>query len=323
MLRSRRAGFTLIELLVVIAIIGVLISLLLPAVQQAREAARRTQCRNNLHQMGLALLNYESSYRAFPMSRIDISSPLYQAAFTAMILPELDQMAMYHAYNFNATWSAASNLPVTQKAIPVYLCPSTPGNHGAPTTQNPTGYPYPAGGYGDLDYGSINEVRHGFYLGNSLPIPEFKAGDKGFPGILQRNASTRVAQITDGMSNTMMVGEDAGRPAIYRAGKDTGLFTKDGWGWADIQGGFSIAGFDYTGVNENKTTAVANGQPTSVYGGPCNINCTSDGELYSFHNGGAHVLYADGSVHFLPANIDAGVLAGLVTINQSEKIADY
>src|SRR5207245_2767120 len=117
-MQRRSAGFTLIELLVVIAIIAVLISLLLPAVQQAREAARRSQCRNNLKQIGLALMNYESSYKYFPMEKIDATgwSPntqVYQQCWTAMVLPFLDQAAMYNQFNFNDIWADPAQWAVT------------------------------------------------------------------------------------------------------------------------------------------------------------------------------------------------------------------
>src|ERR1700745_210756 len=105
---QRRSGFTLIELLVVIAIIAVLIALLLPAVQQAREAARRTQCKNNLKQMGLSLMNYESTFSVFPPARIDLSGPpgpaIYQTTWNALCLPYFDQAPLYNLYNFNLTW---------------------------------------------------------------------------------------------------------------------------------------------------------------------------------------------------------------------------
>src|SRR5436190_1292958 len=120
-------GFTLIELLVVIAIIAVLIALLLPAVQQAREAARRTQCKNNMKQMGLGLYNYESTHRVFPPARIDLTGPpgpaIYQTRWITLCLPYFDQANVYSLYNFNQAWFDTANIPATSAKIAMFLCP--------------------------------------------------------------------------------------------------------------------------------------------------------------------------------------------------------
>ncbi|MFM7930119.1 MAG: DUF1559 domain-containing protein, partial [Pirellula sp.] len=117
----------MVELLVVIAIIGILVGLLLPAVQAAREAARRMSCSSNARQLGLALMNYESAYKRLPPSRISLTAPaVFQVSWPAMILPMIEQGPSFSRYNFNIPWYAAANDVVTTTQIPLMICPSAP-----------------------------------------------------------------------------------------------------------------------------------------------------------------------------------------------------
>ena len=134
-MKKSRSGFTLIELLVVIAIIAVLVALLLPAVQQAREAARRTTCRNNMKQLGLALHNYESSYSCFPMEKIDFAVANgwyveYHQNWLQMMLPQMDQAPIYNSFNFNLSWDDPSQWPLTTTNLSAFACPSAPDKSG-------------------------------------------------------------------------------------------------------------------------------------------------------------------------------------------------
>ena len=133
----RRSGFTLIELLVVIAIIAVLVSMLLPAVQQAREAARRTQCKNNLKQIGLALHNYHDVYSCFP--NVNANSTLSGGSTFTSILPMIDGANNFNLYDINKTNSDPHNVKVTSQALPFYLCPSSPMRRPVPTCSGDAG----------------------------------------------------------------------------------------------------------------------------------------------------------------------------------------
>ena len=146
----------------------------------------------------------------------------------------------------------------------------------------------------------MNAIRRQFYTANGLPnfpIAGSAPKDEAL-GCLSKVRDTPFADITDGLSNTIMIGEDAGRPSLYRKGKNTGLTTGDGWGWADPDCGFSI-----DGVQADLITT----------GGTCFINCTNDSEFYAFHTGGINVCFADGSVRFIRETMSAATMAALVT----------
>lgn len=332
-------GFTLIELLVVIAIIAVLIALLLPAVQQAREAARRTQCKNNLKQMGLALHNYESTHGAFPPARIDLKPPVvpvaYAGSWVTMALPYLDQAPLYHIYNFNLSWADPANAPATSAKLSMLVCPSSPGSGGIAPSGTNAGYPWPAVGYGPMDYGSMNSVRPAYYLSNGLPTPPVgaatntasppSAGKYEWNGGLTKGTATKIAEYTDGMSNTIMLVEDSARPVVYLRGKPAGATTKDGWGWADTETGYSMDGADPVTGAVGKADCV-------LVTGPCTlttparqyaVNIINDSEMYAFHVGGAQVLLADGTVRFISENISASVLAAIATRSVGDIVGEF
>lgn len=310
MLNARRPGFTLVELLVVIAIIGVMVGLLLPAVQAAREAARRMQCGNNLKQLTLGLHNYESSYKTLPPSRI--TSGESRHSWSAFMLPFIEQTAVYDIYNFNVRWWREVNFPATQTMIPSYVCPSSPSTRMMPNAAAQANHVVvPANGFGPSDYSSTNEVRRSFFEANGLPFP---AGTlRGSPGAMDRNRATRLADIIDGLSNTMMLAERCGRPEIYFAGKrPSGVVVADGWGWADYDStSGSVNGASRDGTLLNRTASSAP-FATTIHGG-CAINCTNNSEYYSFHPGGINISLSDGSVRFISDSINAATLGALVT----------
>lgn len=342
-IRSRH-GFTLIELLVVIAIIAILIALLLPAVQQAREAARRTQCRDNLHNIGIAFHNYHDVHEQFPkpaIAGLTVTSGLNLvsgASWSTMLLPFLDQSPVYNKYNSNLGPVSPANVPATETVLDVFLCPSTPAETVLEYTipaGTPLGSGYPPTGSdwhfrgGRSDYANLSGVRGDFanlaYNGNA-------GGNRAgwgtwgiivldYPPASDAGESTRIANITDGTSNTIQVGEVAGRNALYRGRNSISSpdpeaqaqMLTGGGAWADLfNGELWVEGRLYDGT-------------PGADGGPCAVNCSNfrGAGLYSFHDGGAFVQLCDGSVRFINENIAAQILSGLITESKGEIIGEF
>ena len=331
LMNNIRRGFTLVELLVVIANIGILVGLLLPAVQAAREAARRMSCSNNARQLGLALHNYEGAHKRLPPSRIAVTTPVRnEQSWTAMILPYIEQNNVFSGYTFNTPWYAAVNDPLTKVTIPTMLCPSAPSSRDLPTQNLYTALTSglrsdsPVWGYGD--YASLNAIRNSVFTIAGQP----SLGTKETFGALGRGPDgVRMSSITDGLSNTIIIAEAAGRPSMYVSGKKSinprvgniafgTSVTADGWGWADINGGFSVDGASAAGVQNNTGSS-----GTVTMAGNCMINCTNDSEIYAFHTGGANFVFADGSVQYLSATINAATLLALMTRDFGDIVGDF
>jgi len=346
--RSRRkwSGFTLIELLVVIAIIGVLIALLLPAVQQAREAARRTQCTNNLKQIGLALHNYADAFKCFPPAGEGTNFSVSPAAtqfvdgpgFFPRILQFMDQDQVANAYNFSLDYNHTSlaNYTAASTVVASFLCPSATReiNDGKDQADPADGNRrYGVADYGATCYTDIDPQGRMGQTGSSLFTP-FRNKNARVDGAMH-SARTRLGEITDGLSHTILVAEDAGRDARFISPYDetywNGVVTnvrqvppgnRRYWRWAEADGAYGVSGvINNPGYPSRADVPYAGPCPVLVNGfNVCGNNAGANDEIFSFHPGGANLLFSDGSVSFGSSSMEVTILRGFVTINQGDKV---
>ena len=306
MARSHRTGFTLIELLVVIAIIAILIALLVPAVQKVREAAARTQCQNNLRQIGIGLHNHHDSRKFFPPGAVTVANTKLGVPTSGLlhgwaiwILPYVEQDNLYKQYRRDLDWRDPVNAPVVRTPLSVFQCPSAP-NPGRLHTFNQGGFTGIVASASD--YAPNNGVDGGLATAGLIQtVPSYH-------GVMRVNLTATMADIIDGTSNTMLVAEIAGRPDRWNAGKPTG--TKiSGAGWADRDAEYITHGFNAAGTSDTPP-------------GPCAINCTNANEIYAFHPGGANIVFGDASVRFVSASASIRTVAAMITRMGGEVIAE-
>ena len=314
----RRSGFTLIELLVVIAIIAVLIALLLPAVQQAREAARRTQCKNNIMQLGLALNNYMMAHEVLPPGTQNETGPIqskegagYHMSWTTQILPYLEQQNVYSHIDFTKSVYDPVNGPARQQRITNFICPSDPGS-GISQVAAVTNY---CGVHNDFE----------------TPI------DVNQNGVLFLNSSIRYEQIRDGSSNTIYVME-----CRLNSGSDLGWMsgTRSSLRNAVIRVPNSSSGGSAGQGQETDGTPPATEAEPNYRLHAVTLNNANFGNVRqelaeleagrevvggpsSFHAGGGHFLMGDGSVRFISQNIDPKTLRNLAHRADGEMLKDF
>ncbi|MEO0531514.1 MAG: DUF1559 domain-containing protein [Planctomycetota bacterium] len=314
--RPPRVGFTLVELLVVIAIIGILVALLLPAVQSARTAARRTQCNSQMKQLGLATLNYHDVNKELPPAYTN--SPNHN--ILAFLLPFIEEQALADLYDFDRDWndrfdprdrSGGSsgggvddtyNNDVSSNRIEIVVCPLTPEH----TIDNPSDYSIAVRWQSnDADDAARILIRER----KLNPRSNWYAllGSRYDNGELIIN---KLRQATDGLSHTMMWFEDAGRPLAYY--KNTQINgTVSGASWADRDAFFDIG-------------HSPNGSLVAQFGPCANLvqNCSNNNEIYSFHINAANYVFGDGSVREVRDDVDVDVFASLYTYAE-EEVVDY
>ena len=319
---QNRVAFTLVELLVVIAIIGVLVALLLPAVQAARESARRMQCTNNLKQMGLGLHNFHDTNKVFPAARDQLpNSPalgtLWLASWAPHVFPYIEQQGLYQLYRFDRTWDDASTNAapngVITKNVPTFNCPSAPARNTRP----------PNNQRANIDYAPTSERQFPNPFLNATQSSAVSQSDPNYIGVLGHNvlvavnppvmrlANRRMATITDGTSNTFLLAECAGQNTYWWMGKRQATTVSNGpWGQPNAR--LQIGGCDPS--NPNYPTG------TNNQAGPKAINCINHKEIYAFHPSGANVLMADGSVRHMQSNLDLNVAVALLTRERGETV---
>lgn len=319
----RRSGFTLIELLVVIAIIAILIALLLPAVQQAREAARRTQCKNHLKQIGLALHNYHDTFNQLPPGAVNVTSNVladrengrhagWSGTWVIAIFPYLDQAPLYNLYNFslparngNAT---TGNNQVTRQNLSALSCPSHPQIR-------------------DLlnqDFDGFAKGNYAANVGAGRMLNDSEAGNPQFRGPFSvvRQFGANFRDMTDGTSNVILTSEIV---KVANGGDDRGA-----WGWSTGPT-FSGRGFNSAVLTPNSKTVVdsspysSNDTTNSFFNWRSNPdnNNNSGVAARSFHTGGVHATFGDGTVRFLGENIDQTTYLRLLSMSDGNVVGEF
>ena len=329
-----RKAFTLVELLVVIAIIGILIGMLLPAVQQVREAARQTQCKNNLRQLGLAIHNYESSFNEFPPGYSHITGSDFAAqtgfpvssgfdsanhlgqAWGAFILPQIEQDNLHDLIDFSLPGFDVANLDARERQIPVFLCPTDIWSQGNFVVRDETATPverYSAASY-CANWGPASGVAD--TPGNTSDDLNLDATPDQSQGPFFRNSKTRFADVRDGASNTFALGERTNGPILDSSGNPIGVpphpnfenvwfgAIRDIGAPTDDHGHMVLSDAEYV--------------PNQI-----GVVSGADRGVSAPHAGLAQFAFLDGSVHTVNENINLGTYRALSSMRGGEVIGDF
>ncbi len=325
MIHKGRTGFTLVELLVVIAIIGVMVGLLLPAVQAAREAARRMRCSNNLRQIGLGMHNFHSAHDAFPTA---VSGSGVSHYWGAQILPYMEQNPLADIYDYSVRFNDIKNREAVQHALSFMLCSSTPGSPlPEPRFKLATAASPEAWGSVGSDYAGNSGPQTSVWNAPSyVSYPRPGNVEGVFSGTTQPGSKgRRIRDITDGTSSSIMFVEASGRPQLWQRGSGrvpgSGELTSAAANYVAVSSWPTGNVFVVRGYRED--TTVADVHTRWKHPGPCMVNCSNYYSAFSFHPGGVNVAYADGSVHYKSESISTDVMAQLLTIAGGEIVADH
>jgi prepilin-type N-terminal cleavage/methylation domain-containing protein/prepilin-type processing-associated H-X9-DG protein len=332
---AARRAFTLIELLVVIAIIAILVGLLLPAVQKVREASARMKCTNNLKQIGLALHNFESGNGYFPPGYTDgntdpNSTPDNDVGpgwgWASYLLPYLEQDNVFKQINFGVTVGTGNNVTVSQMSLTIFQCPSDyyqdafdvyDSTFTAPVTRLAHSNYVGCSGWRECFNGAAGGA--GSSGDDGLPGPAGSAGD----GVFLRNSQTRIANVTDGMSNTIFVGERSGNhsPSTWTGAYPGGRCPA--WMAAQPPTPYtSPPGPPYTNADFGEAFVLAHGNASHLPSADFPIY--DPDVFYSIHTPrGANFLFGDGSVHFLSSSINPTTYQALCTMAGGEVANDW
>ena len=348
-------GFTLVELLVVIAIIGVLVALLLPAVQQAREAARRMQCTNNLKQIGLAVHNYAGTHGVFPSGYVsqatrDGSGPGWAAidaetwdaapgwGWAALILPFMEQRNITDAMRMDRPLWDAANRPTINTRLEAYLCPSSSGDWQPFTVRDEAGNALSRFGdpivvgrshyiashgqescWGECGSATSGQVFTNIYTGTTRTVAINGDAANVADGPFYRNSRVSFHDVTDGTTNTLFISEHSSKLSDKTwVGVVPGAFTHPRYSTPE-NGPDAAATLVMMHVGPSGGELDITGSPIIH---PMNFPTLHVGQMYSEHPGGGNVLYGDGSVSFQPETIDLMLAAELASMNEGEVISE-